>query len=108
MANTVPAALAASPGSFGTPSCPDLYDAAYYFGRRLSCRYLVAIGIGDFAELERLGKTFQTVILDSPDRLQAFGKLCPSTGSRPLRRSPLLGPLLEDKGREFPPRYPSA
>jgi hypothetical protein len=77
---------------------PELYDAAYYFGRRLSTRHVVAFGAGNADKLRWLGEFFQLVLIDSPDRLSRFrsdaGANAPGA-STPIRR-PLLGPLIDN------------
>jgi Glycosyl transferase family 2 len=78
---------------------PELYDAAYYFGRRLHTRYVVAFGIGNADKLRWLGEFFQLIVIDSADRLRRFrsdsGASAPGA-STPIKR-PLLGPLIDNR-----------
>jgi hypothetical protein len=86
------------------PSRPDragrmaeLYDAAYYFGRRLTSPYVVAIGLGDTDKLRWLGNFFQVVAIDNADRLSQYRTALnagPLNGdASPVR--PLLGGLFD-------------
>jgi hypothetical protein len=81
-----------------TGRVPELYDAAYYFGRRLNLPYVVAIGLGDTEKLRWLGNFFQIVAIDSADRLSqfrsAFVEGLPKDGASPAR--PLLGGLFDN------------
>jgi hypothetical protein len=78
---------------------PELYDAAYYFGRRLNARYVVALGVGNADKLRWLGEFFQLVLIDSPDQLSPFRPAslegAPRASTR--YRGPLLGPLFDDR-----------
>ncbi len=82
-----------------TGRVPDLYDAAYYFGRRLNSRYVVGIGVGNAEKLRWLGSFFQVVVVNSADQLSRFtsavGQGPVNTGASPSR--PLLGPLFDDR-----------
>jgi Glycosyl transferase family 2 len=76
---------------------PELYDAAYYFGRRLACRYVVAIGVGDAEKLRWLGNFFQVVAIDGADQLAPFRSSLdrgqPNADTSPAR--PFLGGLFD-------------
>ena len=94
---TRPRLRRASPGAESSgSSCnqPEVFDAAYYFARRLKVQYLIAIGISNISRLRNLGRTFQIVAVDSAQRLSEFRAAWDT--DTPSDPPPLLGPLFED------------